>query len=90
MKICSECKYYDNYSEKCINKWYVLSQHKYDKDPVTGTWNSVDCREFNNNGKCTRFEKPFFQTPAGFLLFVVTLLVMFLVFMVGVSVGQHI
>ena len=90
MNICSECKYCGHYSETCINKWHVLSRHKYDKDPVTGTWNSVDCREFNSNGKCTRFEKPFFQTPVGLLLFVAILLVMFLVYMIGVSVGQHI
>lgn len=90
MKICSDCKYYGYYSETCVNKYNVLTQHKYDRDPVTGTWNSVDCYEFNKNGKCTRFEKPLLKTPIGFWIIALVLLVAFAVFLIGVSVGQHI
>lgn len=90
MNICSDCKYYGHYSETCVNKYYVLTQHKYDRDPVTGTWNSVNCKEFNNNGKCTRFEKPLLQTPLGFWIVLMVLFIVFGVFLMGVSFGQHI
>lgn len=90
VNICSDCKYYGHNSETCVNEWHVLSQHKYNKDPITGYWNSVDCREFNSNGKCTRFERPLLQTPIGVWIFLAIVLIGFLIFMTGISVGQHI
>lgn len=88
MNICSECKHYLEDIDHCKNIYNILSKHKYYKDPITGSYNSVYCREFNSNGKCIRFEKPLL-TPIGIYIILLVLCILFIMFLIGVSVGQH-
>ena len=90
MKICRFCKFYLGCGY-CGNPDNVLEENDFVVSPVSGDKYSVSCEIYNQCGRCERYEKGWnieVPLPVWMLLSIVT--VIFIIFMVGVSVGQHI